>query len=154
MRCNDEKKSLVITCFSATCRVENRLMNESSLCNVGFDVFIVDEMALDSCTVVLSFIHLWLLLLLQKSKDKNKKKRINANRLTETSARVSLELTFRCYFFIPYLYTLRLYTSVSLYIVQDPVEVFQKCYKSWKKCREQCFVAGEEHIGRDHIDVP
>lgn len=46
------------TCFSATCRVENRLMNESSLCNVGFDVFIVDEIALDSCTVVLSFIHL------------------------------------------------------------------------------------------------
>jgi hypothetical protein len=51
-----------LTCVSGICLVENLLRKESSLFSGGFFCMVV--IAPDSCTVVLSFIHLWLLFVL------------------------------------------------------------------------------------------
>jgi hypothetical protein len=51
-----------LTCVSGICLVENLLRNESSLLRGGFFWMVV--MAPDSCTVVLNFIHRWLLFVL------------------------------------------------------------------------------------------
>ena len=52
-----------LTCVSGICLVENLLRNESSLLRGGFFWMVV--IAPDSCTVVLNFIHLWLLFVLR-----------------------------------------------------------------------------------------
>lgn len=52
-----------LTCVSGICLVENLLRNESSLLRGGFFWMVV--IAPESCTVVLNFIHLWLLFVLR-----------------------------------------------------------------------------------------
>jgi hypothetical protein len=52
-----------LTCVSGICLVENLLRKESSLLRGGF--FWIVVIAPESCTVVLNFIHLWLLFVLR-----------------------------------------------------------------------------------------
>jgi hypothetical protein len=54
---------LGLTCVSGICLVENLLRNESSLLRGGFFWMVV--IAPERCTVVLNFIHLWLLFVLR-----------------------------------------------------------------------------------------
>jgi hypothetical protein len=53
----------MLTCASGICLVENLFRKESSRLSGGFFWMVV--MAPDSCTVVRSFIHLWLLFVLR-----------------------------------------------------------------------------------------